>query len=517
MRYLMLSQFEFFKSTTDTLLCFNKSYMKKRFAFFLFLIIPLAPLAIHLAAAETAQGAEETVIPGKIAPLPPTQYPNILGQDHRYSVVFRGNGEAIVTLKTAFSNTTDKPLSEISLRVPKVDPKDIAVFQVIREPVCIRYKESPVVIQKQSGSTESLIYPAPPSANPPKCEEYQDPDYFQSWYGSAKYQKASFELRGDSIVVTLPQAVKANLSGSFITYYRAFGYAKKNVFGAYSFAFETLKVNDKIRSLQVGLATDSDLFLRGTRGNVNYRFEEPTASLKAIGGAAEAVANSQFDRFSQQIGQGTIVKTASNLSPLESYTVKGSYADTYAKLYAKELLVAFCAVIVIILLMALIIKVLLKLWKKHSLGASVKVKEATPVNTTLDLLAVFGLSFLSSAAIVVTTVLVIITSRWFSQLLPSDVVLLATICIMFIMLFLYLVLIVGPAIFMGIRRGLGWGVATFAVTIFWLFIHVLIVLFVLLLLTRSSRLSSPIPLMEQMMGGVSNSSQSAPSSGSVTR
>ena len=46
-----------------------------------------------------------------IYPLPPTQ-PGFLGQDHFYTVTFRGNGEAVVALKVALTNKFFIPLTK---------------------------------------------------------------------------------------------------------------------------------------------------------------------------------------------------------------------------------------------------------------------------------------------------------------------------------------------------------------------------------------------------------------------
>ena len=62
----------------------------------------------------------------------PDQEPGFLGQDHKYSVVFRGNGEAVVSVKIIFTNKSESNLNEIRLRIPKVEPKEVSVYQIIK-------------------------------------------------------------------------------------------------------------------------------------------------------------------------------------------------------------------------------------------------------------------------------------------------------------------------------------------------------------------------------------------------
>jgi len=112
------------------------------------------------------------------------------GQNHNYSLVFRGNGESIVTLRIALTNTSeDTDLSEVEFRIPKiVDPKDLSTYQILVSPPCVRYEDVPAI----------QIYPYTP-----KCAEYGEPDYYY-YYGNGKYQKALAEFSGDTLKVTLP-------------------------------------------------------------------------------------------------------------------------------------------------------------------------------------------------------------------------------------------------------------------------------------------------------------------------
>lgn len=361
-----------------------------------------------------------------IAPLPPDSgMSQLFGQNQWYSVVFRGNGEAIVNLRATFTNTETFNLATLTFRVPKVDPKDLLAFQVIQE---------------------------------------QRPDVY--WYGPAKYQKAKTDYSGDTITITLPLSVQPDKSGSILLYYRAFGYAKKDIIGGYRFTFETLKASEPVQELQLGISTDSDLMLRGAQGEVNYRFEDVSTAAKGMMAEAAPAANTRMDDYYQQIGSGQIIKSASNLQALESYTIKGSYADSRLKLYTKELGIGTGVFIAGLLIAVWVIR------------KAIRSTNAGPTDKTTPIVAMFGLSFLSGILIVSYTILLVFLTRNLPMLVEYDMQLPITILLLIVSLGIYGVLLFGPAVFLGIRSGWGLALGTAGITTVWLifalFLYVLI-------------------------------------------
>jgi hypothetical protein len=455
--------------------------MKKKLVVFLlslyflsFLILP--SFAIESPPTKTdTQRFDRSVIPPEKPPI------NFLGQDHYYSVTFRGNGEAIINLKIILSNLQDDPLSSVSLRVPMVDPKDIAVYQVIREKQCMNYKyEQPMPINENLRQIDSQqpqeippTEPLPTKIAPTFCEQYQEPDYY-NWYGEAKYQKAQYDLTADTITVILPQPIEINSSGSFVVYYRALGYAKKNLLGAYNFLFETLKINDKIRTLQVGITTDSDLLLRGATGKVNYRFDEGVTALKSTELSMGAIQSPQFDNFYQQIGQGGIVKTASNLQSLDSYKVKGSYADSLFKLYTKEIVVSVIITLLLLVVLILVIKKIIKNMQK---------KEESAKNNAISIFTALGTTFVSSLFIFGYTIFIFLVNQYFTSYYYQYSFIIFIFLIL-ISIGIYAFLLFAPALFSGYKKGLGWGIAVFALTILWLIFYLIIIFIVFFFLYR---------------------------------
>ena len=438
------------------------------------LVLLFGVFLAYLSVADTS-AQEDTGITleeeSRIIPLPPqNDLPTFLGQDHFYTVTFRGNGEAVITSKIILTNFEEEALSKIELRVPKIEPKDLAVFQVIRERVCIRY--------------EPTLRPVGPGENP-RCLQYQEPDYYQS-YGNNKYQKAKFNLSGDTVEVELPNPIKANGSGAFVVYFRGFGYTDRNLFGAFNYTFETLKVDDKIRDLMVGIETDSDLYLKDAKGKVDYRFDDSgIQELKAADGLA--ASSPSFDRFYQRIGRGSIIKKASNLQPLESYSVKGSYADSKLKLYGKEILIGTVVVLAILVVILLAARFVFR-GKLATLPKDDKMK---------NFLGATGASFVSSLVIAGYSVLLFWGASQLQELFYEFGVILV-ILLGIISVGVYALFLFAPSIFLGIKKGFGWGVTTFVLTLVWLGLF-LGVTFAVLFLSGDRRVSipRPVPLIDQ--------------------
>lgn len=459
---------------------------KKIFSLTLISLVLLIPL--QFAAAQNESVSQNDQVSPGFYPIPndPTP-PTMLGQDHAYSVTFRGNGEAVVSARVTLTNTETSSLSTISLRVPKVEPQDVIAYQVAREKQCARFE---------------LNYL--PSDSQPPCAKYLEPSYY-GYYGNSKYQKAKINTHGDTVEVILPQPIEPEKSGSFILYYRAFGYAKKSLLGAYTFSFESLKVEDQIRNLTVGISTDSDLMLKGTKGKVNYRFDTTgLAEMKTLK-ADSAMASPQFDQFYQQIGYGTITKNASNLQPLDSYSVKGMYAESNLQLYSKE---AGIALVIFLLVLLLIIYVGKKTFSW--LSSSTK-QNITTHSVGTSILVSAGLGFVISIFILLYTVGLIALNAVVRQLFGySDIVTVVNLAIVIISIAVYALLLFLPSVVIGIKRGAIQGLGMFVATVIWLILHLLLVIIILFFVFRSNNRPYPIPLMQNIMGGTSRTTINKP-------
>lgn len=414
--------------------------------------------------------AQET----KIMPPRPPDFAPVLGQEHAYSVLFRGNGDAVVTMRAVFSNEGDAIANTVSFRIPRVEPRRITAFQIIHEPQCIRYKP----------------YNPNEQARESQCLEYQEPNYFQ-WYGQARYQKAATQFSGDTLTITLPLTIRPSKSGSVLIVYSAAGYAKKNIFGAYSYAFETFKVeNASITKATIGVTADSDLVLDGAKGKVNFRFNDAETMSISSGVEKMAVASPQLDQMYNQVGYGTITKTASHLEPLESYIVKGRYADSAIRLYSKGILIGLGIFVVAVAGLFFLGRMAFRAFpKQETKGAS---------SIFVDVFIVIGGGFLSAAFITIYTAGLFVFRGSIQQILSYEMIGVVFMLVTIISIGVYGFLLFASSIFVGLRRGLTWGLGSFGLTIFFLIANAIIMVVVLILLYGNGRRPMPGPMYNIM-------------------
>src|SRR3989338_6510564 len=251
----------------------------------------------------------------------------LFGQNHFYTVIFRGNGEAITYAKIAITNPDEKPLTEFSFEVPKVSPTEMVIYQMKLPQECVNYNYND---------------PARP------CLQYRDPDYAQQYYyygysnGKAEYQKIQYTKSGNLYKFTLPTPVEPYKSTAIIVAYAAKGYVNESM-GLYKFNFETLKVPSRIQEIRVAVDVDSDLLLKGKKSSVNYN-SLGIASERAV--APQAISSRDLDKVVGSIGSyGPIVKEAKNLAPNESFVVKGEYATNWFRLYLGSILLTLLIVV----------------------------------------------------------------------------------------------------------------------------------------------------------------------------
>lgn len=404
-----------------------------------------------------------------LMPLPPGNE-TLFGENQYYTVTFRGNGEAIVTMKAIITNNKDKDLSSISLSLPShFAINNVIGYQVIAKPQCVQYSNEPVA--------------------KPSCIQYQPPNY-QYVANDTTYQKLSLQEMNNTFSFVLPTPIKPNDTGSYLLSFRTFDFTNKNAFGAYSFKFQSLKVDDQITALQIGIATDSDLVIKGAKGTVNY---DTATSMKALAipqAANGTMQSQQFNDFYNQIGQGIIIKNASNLQPMESYTTTGMYADNNVKLYGQEIAITGGIILAILILIFGTIILILKRQPKQKSNKQSSNLSLFLISTGIS----FGSVLIASGYTVVVLLLFTLfnannyygyTNSMFTNLLVTG-----------LSGAVYLFFLFVPSIIMSIKKGLVWGGVMLGLTIMWALIAC-VVLFGVSYLFMNNNTPSPIvrPLM----------------------
>lgn len=424
-------------------------------------------------AASSSSGAPDI---GRIMPPinPDTSNSLLFGQKHSYSVIFRGNGEAITYAKIIVPNREEQALSEFSFEIPKVNPSEMIMYQMKLPKECVRYN-----------------YTDP--NNP--CVEYRDPDYGQDYYyyGSgqtAEYTKIKYTQSGNIYNLTLPNSVEPSKSTAIIISYAAKGYVDNN-FGLYNFNFETIKVNSRIQSVRVAVDVDSDLLLKSKQSSVNYN-EAGSAPMAKLGDSS-AVSSRELDRVVSNIGiSGALIKESKSLAPNESFNVRGEYAKNWFRLYLNEIIIAVLVIIVIIFLIYLISKYISSKPKKGT-DETTKLQDKANNIVNKNSINLFNLTnVLVSLGTVILLIIVSIIIRLLNQYNIWQSILYDptfSSLISVITTLLYALILLAPAIMVGLRKGWGNILSVIILQFIWF-----VIILVLYLLLFQSGMNEVIPM-----------------------
>jgi len=259
------------------------------------------------------------------------------GQEHNYSVTFRGNGEAVVFARIAFTNFSEADLTSLKFQ-SDTKLNSLAAYQQILPSVC----------DKQQYNETTKTY---------DCLSYSKANYYNSgnYYGyyeyshradQINYKKLTATETAGEYTITLADAVRPNDQGAILLSYRSKEFAAKKIGGLFKYAFTTLAAPVQVSEVNVAIGVDSELFIKG-KSAVNYQPEDVGVS---AGLGETGFTNKKLDSISQNIGQGgSVRKSAKQLAEDETFMVKGAYATTKARLYAGQIIVIALAVIALTL------------------------------------------------------------------------------------------------------------------------------------------------------------------------
>jgi len=104
----------------------------------------------------------------------------------------------------------------------------------------------------------------------------------------------------------------------------------------------------------------------------------------------------------------------------------------------------------------------------------------------LDFLLVFALSFIFSLLIAGYTFLLNFLGNYFNQIYASDLRQFLIVFLFVLSVGVYAVLLFAPAVVLGIKRGVLWGLAVFGATVLWLIFYFLALVVFIFLFQRSS-------------------------------
>ncbi len=379
------------------------------------------------------------------------------GQSHFYSVLLRGNGEAIVYSKIVVTNSEEEPLREFSFEIPKVSPTEMVMYQMKLPKECVRYD-----------------YNSPGTP----CLEYQDPDYlrYQQYYyydygqreGQVEYKKVSLTKKGNAYQFEIPEEVGPFKSTAFVMAYAAKGYVTEKR-GLYKFQFETTKVSSRVKESRVVVDVDSDLYMKGQRSQIDY-FDFPAYEEAGMGAGDTPISSRSLDRVVEEIGMyGQLIKEAKNLAPHETFLVNGEYAKSWLRLQLFSIARSLLAIFLIFFAIYYSVKFFNKRTKKEK--EKTGDKSDWPI-TTVNLLV----SLVSALSVFAVTIVIYMIERmgtfYFSYSYFFDIIFFIVIAL------LYILIIFMPPMVVSLKKGWRSFVVILMGEFFWML--VIFLLFLLL-------------------------------------
>ncbi len=462
------------QSNVTTRLCYNNVIMKKLYQN---IILFIALISLSFVA---PVGAVAVPVVNSASSIQASDL--FSGQRHSYSVIFRGNGEALTFAKVIFTNTTDEDMTKFTFEVPGVEPSEIEIYQMQLKGKCLAYLSTS--IYTEDDLSDDI------------CQQYEegnyDNDYYYSYYGNnnqAEYSKISGKnlvQDGSKFSLNLPVTVAPNKTSSLVIAYAAKGYVTES-FGLFKFNFETIKVPSRIKELKVAIDVDSDLILKGKNATVNYGTTKKTAVTAGV--AQDSFSSGRLDNIIGSIGNYTqLTKTASNLSKSETYTVKGEYSTNWFRLYLDSIVTTVLIIIAIVLAIILLSKYLKRRNGRKKEATALEAPAADDASAysveelasgrpkvvdeanSLPRMAVWGLISATATVVVYFTMQFISSSGIISQIggySNGISVLFGLAGIMMILASLF-----GPAITVSIKRGWKYLVPIILFEIFWIVVFV---------------------------------------------
>jgi hypothetical protein len=156
----------------------------------------------------------------------------------------------------------------------------------------------------------------------------------------------------------------------------------------------------------------------------------------------------------------------------------------------------------LVLVVSLMVRKILKTGKQEK---NVKDVESLSTIGVKNFLMALGVSFVSSLMTVGYTAVIYFVSNTVSSSIDYQYQVIVTILLIVISFAIYALILVGPAILVGYKKGLSYGVGSFALTVVWLIIFGAVAVFVLYIFKGQQ--NYPTPFMVKSGTEMLNSSE----------
>ena len=385
------------------------------------------------------------------------------GQNQYYSVMFDEEGDAIVAAKLKIQNTGKENLSIVSIEIPGESIRMINIFQEVQgtQKYCAQWDDF-CTLTSESGKCTNFER---------KCVSWQDQQVWPPYYYSVD-KKENQLSKSVQYTFTLPVPLDEQQVGTILMYYKVQGYVSKG-WGIYDFDFESAKMDQDVASVRIAVNVQQDLILEGGQSKVDYRGDGLSYAVAESAPSAKAVQSNELQQFSSQLEwQQGYVKTVEGLDPLESFHVKGTYGTSWLMMHKISLIVGILLLVAVIFGLVLAIK---------------RLSEERMSSIVVLIITGVAAGFLILLNVLFFTYIVRNMTQWvgydYGQLLSLLLVLLASI--------ITLALLIAPAVYIGLKKGISKGFLVLGITIITL-VLLSIMAIVFLAIVSSSAIATPI-------------------------
>ena len=332
-------------------------------------------------------------------------------QDHSYSVIFRGNGEALVFGRIEVPNAGAEPMTEVRLHVDNAaSVQDLAAYQEA-------FRNDP--------------------------------------------RPATYVMNGDEFTFTLPTPVAPSQQTILVLAYRTTADVSERL-GLYSFAFKTpTSPISWMSSVRVSASAEREYHMRNVESETAYRETYLDNGDDVTGSTALSESVSRISR--NAVDRGQIYKYEENLAPGDSLEITGSYSKSKARLYLPHILVTLL-ILALIGVLGFTQRTRIHTWMKSKKSAS----EDAGMKSWITGGAV-GMGFIGAVLVAAATS----TTRWFIEEMDIRGDFAETLFPVVLLLGCVTVAAL-PSVLYSQGRGWRAGVAAFVFQLLWLIVAIII-------------------------------------------
>lgn len=282
----------------------------------------------------------------------------ITNANQYYSVIYDGEGEALVSMRLDITNKDSTPLSSILMELPYSNVHLYSVAENIPSGYsqeCISYVDG--CLEYGSGNTcvnydmngNCISYETPCLKTGTICEQYKTTGSATTGY--TKLDVVPTQLADSvSMPIEFSAPILQDQSRSVLIMYKVNDVAEKRA-GVFRFEFDTARLPIMTKYVRVASNVQSGLILKGMKSNIDYRADfsvlESSFDKMSAGVADEMVYNSYAQSISSARG---VTETASYLDPHESLIVEGKYANSWWAMYWDNVLLTIIIIAVVLIL-----------------------------------------------------------------------------------------------------------------------------------------------------------------------